>query len=71
MRTPRRSSRWWEQDDLVTLVDALALTGLGETAIEKLVADGIVAAVNIGGIRYFRRADLAAVGADRRKPKDE
>lgn len=69
MRTPRRSSRWWEQDDLATLVDGCALTGLDEVAIEALVKAGVVAAINIGGIRYFRRADLVAIGVERKKSK--
>ena len=49
----------------MTLVDAVKLTGLDEQGIESLVADGRVADIVIGGIRYFRRADLLVIGTER------
>lgn len=58
-------SRWWDEDDLVTLVDAVALTGLDEPAIDALVEAGKVAEIVVSGIRFYRRADLLAIGAQR------
>jgi hypothetical protein len=69
IRTPRRDSRWWEVDEVVTLIDAVAMTGLQEADIDALVRDGTVGEIELGGIRYYRRADLVAIGPGKRGPK--
>ena len=54
----------------MTMVDAIALTGLSEAGVEALVADGRVADIVIGGIRYFRREDLLVAGFRRSRSED-